>query len=342
MKIELQTIEPAIDSIDRELLISFKISEIDTGKVPIGITGNLYLENGKKIGTLCPRSNNGSLPLWLNAHGANAIQINPSFTATMSCQLSENVIHYIEDFRLNQKPRSKDLLFQAKLLVQELSSNVVLASLKLGDEKKFYDEKALEVVYKYDNHFRSERTNMWILSGDSGPNFLSTSVASQFDIPIRIELMTWINEFMEYLKLGKIIVHEFLMPDEIKGSKRLNARYQKAQKSLVEMQKQLKIGEWKQAIIAGRPVYELFKHFDEFKTLLLESGYSIKAYDALNESIKQFFNLLSKIYHGLEQDYETVTDIPVYSEDAQMVYAFSISILQLISGKMKRNSKAIK
>jgi len=104
------------------------------------------------------------------------------------------------------------------------------------------------------------------------------------------------------------------------------------------MQKQLVYGEWKQAVISVRPLFELFKNFDEFKNLLMEDGYSAVGFEDLKNTIRSFFMLLSKFYHGLDQSNSSVNeDMQVYKEDAYLAYTFSISLLHLVSQKLKRN-----
>jgi hypothetical protein len=225
--------------------------------------------------------------------------------------------------------------------VQTLESNIVIGNLKIEKDStraSANNRDVYSVYYEYENNFSSGRTNMWLLSANGGANFLGSKRHLIPELKVTIDLMKWVNDFARYLNIGNFIVYEFPQPDEIVFSKALKSRYAKAQKALMEMRTQLNYGEWKMAIIVSRPIFELFKNFEDFKKFLLDNGYSEAAYIELRNSIKSFFGLLSKFYHGLnENNSETNPEIPAHKEDAYLAYTYSISLLHLISQKLKRS-----
>jgi hypothetical protein len=341
MNIKYVSVTPSLSSIDYELLFTFSISEIEKNKIPLSVNGILLSEDGKKIGDLRIHDHNFSSTQWVNADGARGVRMSNACQFTLSCQLSEKSINHIEKFRFNNKELTRDVVLIVKLSIHELESNVQMGTFVLGDEmdEPGRTNRVRTVYHEYTGEFGASTSNMWILSGNSGPNYLGHRRHALPEIRVTIDLMQWKNAFTEYLKIGKIMVYEFLVPSEIKFSKPLKERYDRGQQSLKDMQVQLGYGEWETAIIVSRPIFELFKNFDDFKKVLIDGGYSELAYQDLKNSIVSFFDLLSKIYHGLGKgkDKDNVNPkIPVNKEDAYMVYSFSLSIFQLISQKVIR------
>lgn len=341
LKIEFKSVKPNIQSINHESIFTFIISEIDPDKILNKIQGELYSEDNLKIGELKDIPSKNISHLKLNAGGSiRNNRSNQPIEIMFSCELNKRAINHIENYRLNKKEKTKDIVFTVQLNTLMLESKIVLGNLHLDQSARggWEGKEAFNVYYQSDNNFSSRRTNMWILSADSGPNFLDQSRSPLTPIQIRIDLMEWINNFTEYLNIGNFIVYEFPQPNKIIFSKILKARYDKAQQALGEMKKQLNYGEWKQAVIMSRPIFELFKNFEDFKKFLLKNGYTESAYIEFKKSVDGFFGLVSKFYHGLEENKTDVNpDIPVEKEDAYLVYSYSISLLHLISQKLRRN-----
>ena len=338
MKVEFIKIMPNTLSLNPELIFTFKVFDIEPDKIPIRIQGELFSEDYFKIGDLKDMPVKNSSNLWLYARGSSSLQRNYDFEIMFSCELNEKTISHIENYRLNKKEKTKDIVFNVQLNVQMLESNVALGNLQFGQKIDSANKvEAFNIIYQHTSHYSPQRTNMWILSSDNGPHFLNQKRYSILPITITISLMDWINNYTKYLNIGNFIVYEFLKSDETIFSKELNSRYDKAQKSLTDIKKQLGYGEWKQAIIAARPIFELFKNFDDFKNLLLQNGYTQPAYKELKDAITGLFGLLSKFYHGLDRNnIDLIPEIPVEKEDAYLAYSFSVSLLYLISQKVKR------
>ena len=335
MDIKCISVAPNLKSINRELIFTISVSEIEVDKIPIKIQGELFSEDKFKIGDLKDISSSNTSNLWLNAKDTPDQKKNNSFNIVLSCELNERTINHIENYRVNKKEMTKDIVFYVQLNTQFLESNVILAHFHLTGGSN--EDDAHNTYYQYKRNFRPDRTNLWLLSGNGGPNFLNQRKYAINDIEIKIDLMEWINTYISYLNIGNVIIYEFLQPDEIILSKELSERYDRAQVSLKEVKKQIAYGEWKTAIIKLRPVFELFKNFDEFKNILINSGYSQAAYDELKKTIHGLFSLVSKFHHGLDgSNLKVNPDMPVQKEDAYLAYSFSVSLLYLISQKIRR------
>jgi len=339
MKVDFIGVSPNEQSINRELLFTFQISEITPDKIPAKITGALFTEDNLKISNLEGTfENNGSL--WLNAEGASNIKHNSTFQLTLACDFNKKAISHIENYRLNKKEKTKDIVFYARLNIQMLESNIQLANFIFGMKADSKDDKYV-VLYQYAKEHATSITNMWVLSANGGPNFFNQRNYALEPITIKIDLMEWVNKYIAYFYIGKFIVYEFVQPSEIHLSTNLKERFQKAERSLEEMKIQLDYGEWKQAIISVRPIFELFKNFSDLKSLLLDSGYTLAAYGELKKTLDGFFGLLSKFYHALGMNSADINpDIPVEKEDAYLAYTFSISLLNLIAQKIRKSTKS--
>lgn len=335
MKIEFETVSIREKAIEPELLFTFKMDEIDPTKLPLSIEGELFSEDDYKVGSLLAMGDTG-YRLKLSAQSGGHIEHSHAFSFTLCCQLSQRAIQHIENYRQERNGEMRNVVFKVRLNLTMLEGNLEIAHLHLaGDTSK--SENQLSVYYQYVQHFNAVKTNMWILSANNGSKPFEINRYPWPAIAVDIDLMKWNRYFAGPLGLGKFLVYEFTEPESMPVESELQKRYAKALSELIEMKKQLQLGEWKQAINASRPVVELFKNFDDFKQLLLDAGYSLNAYAELKNSIQSFFNYISKVQHALAMNNRDINEsVVVYKEDAYMVYSFCVSLLNLVSGKVMR------
>jgi hypothetical protein len=97
-------------------------------------------------------------------------------------------------------------------------------------------------------------------------------------------------------------------------------------------------GEWTEVIKDSRVVWELLRNQSEIKDLLMGDGYTEPAFTDLNESLKQLFNYSSKFHHREDREKKMMPEIKASKEDAYLIYATSMAIVNLISKKMQRIS----
>ncbi len=95
-------------------------------------------------------------------------------------------------------------------------------------------------------------------------------------------------------------------------------------------------GDWNGVIEDSRAVWELLRNKDEIKDLLMRDGYSEQAFIDLNESLRQLFNFSSKFHHKEDKGKKIMPEIKASKEDAYLIYAISMTIVNLISKKMQR------
>lgn len=338
MKIEFRKASPNKNSINAELDFSFYISDIERGEFPLGFSGTLFSEDGLKLADLTAIEPE-HLNLHLNAEGAVRAKRNNDFMVHFSATLSPEAINHIEDFRTKMKEKTKDVVLRVAFRYKCLLNEMELAHIHQGHGVGRDDEKKYGLFYKYDPNFSGGgHSGLWLLSGSDSSAYLNYRTFEQ-SYDVKIGLMDWINDFAPYLNIGSFMVYEFLTVEETVFNKTIQKRYEKAQQALKEMKRQMEYGEWKAAIKACRPVFELFKNFDDFKKFLLDHGYSQPAYENLRKSIQEFFSFLSKFDHALTLDRKEVSpEITAYKEDANMAYSFCINLLHLISQKEKRGT----
>jgi hypothetical protein len=63
------------------------------------------------------------------------------------------------------------------------------------------------IVYEYDPEFKTSRMNMWILSADSGPKFLSF-FKEEKEYSYRVHIDDWIHDFLPKLKAYTVMTIE--------------------------------------------------------------------------------------------------------------------------------------
>jgi hypothetical protein len=333
MQIEFKKVEPNKRSLSYELIFTFRVFDIKPNEVPIQFKGELRSEDDFKIGDLVQYNSNTNY-FYLNAQDAIGKEISKEFEIQLHCEFGKRAINHIESYRLNKKEQSKDIIFVVDIVNNRIESNILISHLHLGEVAKGGGNL---VSYKHGQYYGGIDNGMYIMSAGSKSNFLKVIFNNYGTIRVQIDLMDWINKYCQYLDIGNFLVFEFQQPEKTVFSSVIKERYDKAQNALNDMQRQLNYGEWKMAIICIRPVFELFKNFEDFKSLLLESGYSEPAYDELKKSIKNSFGFVSKFYHALDESYVSVNpDIPAQKEDAYFAYSYSVSLLHLVSQKLKR------
>ncbi|MFL5765775.1 MAG: hypothetical protein ACJ77K_17650 [Bacteroidia bacterium] len=325
MEIQCVKFTPNLNSIDKEFEFLFNVSWPETSKI-IEISGGYIEVNGKKIGDLAEFNRANTTALYVSALGIESSSKQQYYyTATM--RVSDKVIDFLESER--HKDHSKSLVFKICLNTTDKMMNIRIAKLYLAGGPNTF---SIGQQYIYDR--KNEKSKSFILSGNDSELLFINRLDRTTNLEIAVDMMRWIKEFVPYLNAYNILVYEFIELQTLSGSTKIAERYAKAQTSLDEMKKQLSYGEWKQVIIAARPIVELFKNFSDFKDI---SGYSEPAYIELNASIKHFFEFISKFQHGLNKsNTEVNSNMDVHREDAQMIYCFCVGLLHLVSQKTKR------
>jgi len=334
MKITFIKVEPNLQSINRELIFNFKVTDLGIDMVPISYRGELFLDNNIKIGNLNEIQNNSNVGLY--ARGGEKDFQNYELEIKFSCELSSKAIAYLEDYRASEKSKSKDIGFIVRFGVTLVESRICVSNLHVEKSTQGNDGRH-NLFYQSVQNYRAPLSNLWLLSGDNGANFLNFRATHYEGIPITINLMQWVNNFMEYLGMQRSFVLEITLPDDHILSEEISERYEKAVQSLKDMKVNIDKCEWKYVILEARPIMELFKSFDEFKNLLIANGYTEQAWQDFRTIIQGTFDLLSKFVHALDRNRKDVMNsIPIHKEDADYIFIHSITLLSLIAEKSKR------
>jgi len=74
-----------------------------------------------------------------------------------------------------------------------------------------------QVFYNYNPEFSTRQINMWILSGNSGPEFIRT-INKKFTNIVTISSSDWIHDYCPVFQIGKFAVFEYLLPEYTEGT----------------------------------------------------------------------------------------------------------------------------
>lgn len=189
------------------------------------------------------------------------------------------------------------MLLNIEIFVKLLKFEIVLSNMILRDKDK---EGFHQVWYKYNPNFSTSQNNMWILSGNNGPEFIRTE-NKKFTNRVTISSSDWIHDYCPVFQIGKFAVFEYLMPEYTEGTGSIEERLDESINALEKMEENLVKGEWNGIIENSRAVWELLRNQEEeIRDLLVGDGYTEQAFDDFNKSINQLFKYSSKFMHRLD------------------------------------------
>ena len=326
-------VKPLENSINPTLLCTIEYPIQDNYRAPIEITGFLLSNDGKKISNISGFRYESVRKIQgikaINRASNNMVNHNIEIIAP----LNPKALDYIQEQReLNLKG---DVILKLNINIRAINSKTCLSYMFL---KNLTHTEETPVMYKYNEPFSSQHSNMWILSGDSGPIFLEV-IDEVYDLPITIPSSDWIHDFCPAFNIGKFFVFEYLMPDYVPGSDSLDERLNKAIDVIKDMELKMISGEWTDVIEDSRPISELLRNQDEIKALFNEDGFTDEAYNNLNASLKSIFDFSSKFHHSESKTKEVMPRIKASKEDAYLIYTISIATVNLISKKLQKKNK---
>ncbi|MFM1998724.1 MAG: hypothetical protein RL204_671, partial [Bacteroidota bacterium] len=220
MEFKTIRVETRGDSLLKELIFRFEVNNVQDNEALLDISGEVFCEDGKKIGNL--HHSISGFRTNLNAEGASRKSVNSAFQVRLLCELSDAAIQYVENYRTEKKQKTKDVVFKCTLVVKQLVGNVSLAHLVEGEylgktQHEQMTKNHFRINYKFDQDFYSSRNNLWVLSG-KGTSHYGSVVASEIlaNLDFSIDLMRWVNEFAPFFGIGDILVVEFPVTRGIK------------------------------------------------------------------------------------------------------------------------------
>jgi hypothetical protein len=329
---------PENESVEPMLLLDVTIAYPMGQKVPLDLLVTVRAGN-KVLGTARPNTTGlGMMTLEAAAEGRNSNALEQTHTRQVVLPLSARLLDFLEDVRTTD--RKKDVILQCDVDVRTLVSRTVNSHVQPGPE--IADEKgkrARAVIYDYQpDSFHPQYTNMWILSGSGGRAFLQCE-GQRFQQTITIRASDWVHEYLERWRMTKYVVIELPQPEVLTATSHVEERVNAAIEAIKRASESLTKGDWNEVLEDLRPVWELIKNQADIEKLLTNDGYIDEAAKAFNESIKQQFNLASKFMHRLGLDKAILPEMRAFKEDAYLCYSFALSALNLITRKMRRQSK---
>lgn len=329
MRIDKIEIKPATESINPEFIFEIHCILDKNREIPIEISGHVLSEDNKKLANLHQIFQVVNQQIELSAL-VDRYDREYSTYFTLTAPLNQRILDYIETLRTNNS--KGDVILNIEIYIKLVESKIILSNMILGEKNK---EGFQPVFYKYAPEFSTSQTNMWILSGNSGPEFIKTK-NEKFTNRVIIPSSDWIHDYCPVFQIGKFAVFEYLLPEYTEGTGSIEERLNESINSIQKMENNIIKGEWNEVIENSRAVWELLRNQEEIKDLLIKDGYSEQAFENLNKSIKELFNFSSKFHHKEDRGKRIMPEIKASKEDAYLIYSLSMNLVNLISKKFQR------
>lgn len=305
MDITLINIEPNKHSLNPEIITHLEVSFIHTEELPLNLSLNLVVNNlqiGTSFSNFADYSSEFSLIFIRNSHSLveNSQKSESCKSIRFRCliQLSKKAINYIEEQRI---ANNGNIWFHFDLRIPFIQTYSI----------KYKEKEEIGLKYK----LFEKKISTKILQSD------------------------WVQNFCSDLGIGDFILLEFPKLDfpenvDLKMKEIMRSMKHKLEKS----KKYFLIGDWEGVIKETRLIFEGFKDKSDFGDFLCKMGYSEPQAKEFKKINQKLFDYCSKPGHFLERDGETM-QIPsnFYREDAQFLYLTSLSMLNIIIQKLKRD-----
>ncbi len=337
MRIDKINVMPVQESINPELLFEIECFIQREYEIPIEISGSIFSDENKKIANVHEV-----------IHGSNSMKLSAEFqrnyneeklTLKLIALLNHKVLDYIETLRTKNK--KGDVILNLDLFARTVISNTVVSHITKdigvggGIISQIAEQGNSLIAYRNKSDFYPAHNDMWILSGKGSPTFIEIK-NNNFKDKVTIRSSDWIHDYCPVFQIGRFSVFEYLLPDYAEGSGSIEERLNESINAIKKMEENLIKGEWNGVIEDSRAVWELLRNQDEVKDLVTRDGYSEQAFIDLNEGLKQLFNFSSKFHHKEDKGKKIMPEIKAAKEDAYLIYAMSMNIVNLISKKMQR------
>lgn len=338
MRIDKISVNPMQDSINPELLFEIEFFVQREQEIPIEITGSLFSSENKKIADIHELMYAQNQNLALAAASYLRDQREGKITFRLIAPLNHKVLDYIETLRQKNKKGNVDFIID--LFIKTLVSDVVIspitdAGVSGGAWNDIERQGKRPIAYKSSGDFSPSYSNMWILSGNGSPIFIKT-IDNNIKTSKSIPSSDWIHDYCPVFQIGKFSVFEYLLPEYKEGSGSIEERLNESINAIKRMEENMIKGDWNGVIEDSRAVWELLRNQEEVKDLVMRDGYSEPAFIDLNEGLKQFFSFSSKFHHKEDKGKKIMPEIKASKEDAYLIYALSMNVVNLISKKMQR------
>ena len=158
------------------------------------------------------------------------------------------------------------------------------------------------------------------------------------DLVVRVPGTDWVHDFAPTLGLGRFVVFEIPRTETFTSRGDIKDEVNAALESAAKAHESLVAGEWDEVMEDLRGVWELTRSkADDIKALLIRDGYTEEAAVSFADAIGRHFVLASKFHHRLDKQRKKIMpEIKAAKEDAYLVYAVAMSVLNLIARKVQR------
>lgn len=340
-KVTLKEVRPFGVSIDPALLFDFEINHDKWAFSTFAVEGSLFSEDEKFLSKLREAGDSGPNDTLgeLAARGSNKdrefSKLVNRHSVPMLATFSKKALDYIEEKR--DKNPKHNVVFNLQLRIKLIYSRVRLANVKpvdpqsLGMPRKVGPSKILTYENRHD--WSTTYQNLWVLSGEGGPVFLSIQDVKH-KIQHEIASSEWVYDFAPALELGKFLVIDIPQITPLASKDKLGKRINAAIKAIQVMETKIRAGEWNEAVKEARPFMELVRAKKPMEELLIKNGYTQDASDAFYKGVTELFNFSSKFIHKVEKGgTKLLPEIKAEKEDAYLIYSLSASLLNLIARK---------
>ena len=203
--------------------ISFEV-EVTHQKFKQAITnvdGWLESDDGKAIASIFSDTLEKSKTDELGAEGSSFDSkfTETTYKTTLIAQLTRKAVEHLEKRRMQNEKH--DVYLTLNLNVRSIASRAAVShmhhvdtgSIRLPPSVKVFSASGKRkegklLAYGYDSQFSTEYGNLWIISGNGSPVFLSTNVHTLRKEGIKINSVDWITDYAPKLELGEYFIVE--------------------------------------------------------------------------------------------------------------------------------------
>lgn len=201
--------------------ISFEvgIAHVNLQEAIVSIEGQLISDDGKILANVFEVTQEKRTDdLGAKGSAGDSLFKETSHRSTLIALLDRKAVEYLENRRMKNKKR--DVYLTLNLNVKSLTSRARISHLHQVESKvgrlppmrfptasgKTVDGKI--IAYAHDSKFSSAYSNMWVISGEGGPVFLSVNEETLKKENIRINSVDWIHDYAPKLELGEYFIVE--------------------------------------------------------------------------------------------------------------------------------------
>lgn len=339
MRVESVTPRICPEAVEATVILEVALSFPYGREVPINCSLALSTEEGRRLGTChVTEFGDGNLDLQVQTPRPSERKM----VVRAYWVVGPRVLESIQGLR--HRNRRGDVVLRCVVETVSISSRAYNATFKLGQRPTGTGNPEggpRFVMYESPgaDQFSTPVSNMWVVSGASGPGFLARDAFRQ-ELTITIAAAEWLHDFEAAFLSTQYIVVELPIPPAVIGDQPTEARVKAAIEAAKKAQTRYARGEWGDVIEDLRPVWELLRDEAQLKTLLQSDGYTEDAIKAFNDSIQGQFKLASKFLHRTEQKSAALTArIEASWEDAVMCYTFAMGLLNLVTRKLARQAR---